>query len=90
MPRYWPSTGAWLLALSSCRQLLGIEEAELDPASDGSAGAGLDGARNAQTLGSASSREAGHEIVAGAPPGGADGAAGQPGAGDASQGDSQQ
>jgi hypothetical protein len=92
MRRGWRNTGALLLALSSCRQLIGIEGAELDPASDGSAGAGLGGAPNTPAVGSASSSEAGGETVAGAPLGGADagsnGAAGQAEAGDAGQGGS--
>jgi hypothetical protein len=88
MRRNWRSTGALLLALSACRQLIGIEDAELAPDSDGSAGAGLGGARNTQAVGSTSSSEAGGEAVGGAPFGGAAGAAEQSEAGDAGQGGS--
>ena len=92
MWRSWRRAGALLLALSSCRQLLGIEDAELDKSSDGSAGAegggGAPDAQEAGSAGSAGSGEAGSETVAGAPQGGAGSAATHSEAGDGGQGGS--
>jgi hypothetical protein len=73
-----------LLMLSSCRQLLEIEDAELDEAPD-SAGAGVGGAPDATDVGSAASNQAGGEAGAGAPFGGA---GAHTAAGDAGQGGS--
>ena len=79
-----------LLVLSSCRQVIGIEEAGVDPALGGSAGSGIGGALDALAMGSTSSSEAGLRNEAGgesaeAPAGGAgagsSSAAGQPDAG---------
>ena len=90
MGRNWRSAGALLLAFTSCRRLLGIEDAELDPGSEGSAAAGLGGAPDAQIGGAGASSEVGGEAAAGAPLSGAGGGGGAGGAGGAGGGDAGQ
>jgi hypothetical protein len=88
MRRSWRRAGALLLALSSCRQLLEIEDAELDESSNGGTATGTGGAPEANDGGSAAASEGGGEADAGAPQGGAGGAGSLSEAGEAGHGGS--